>query len=483
MLLLLTSLSWAAPLAYDEALATALEANPGLGQANADLSAAEARVLGSRGIYDPMLNLSAGRNWELSQGFTQIPVGTEVFLVPFDTSDVRWNWSAGVSQTLSTGTSWNVDWTNFAGTTLTKYQIDGFDPVEQSNASGSTRLNTSVTQQLLEGHQRAYNMQAERAAISARDQAEAGLLQQRQELLKNVALAYWELFYAQQALQTADNAVTVAQEEVRIVQAQLDAGNVAPVDLTRVQAALAQSQLTLIQAENSALAASDALAVLLALPVGQPLEPSTPPGGVPMDVSLDLDKSVADALDGNPGLMAQRTAVENARADVAVGRHALLPSLSVTASAGLSGFDPQDGYNSAVDAFTTLDFPTVYVGGNFSAPLGNRSAKADLDAREAALTRAELTLQASEQATAQAVAVSVRSIETSRRTLELAELNLRLAEETLAAEKARQEAGRAIQKDLLEAQRARDAAEVELSRSMVDYRKALVELMALQGRL
>ncbi|MFT5583884.1 MAG: outer membrane protein [Cognaticolwellia sp.] len=483
MLLLLTSLSWAAPLAYDEALATALEANPGLGQANADLEAAEARVLGSRGIYDPTFNLSGGRNWELSQGFTQIPVGTEVFLVPFDTSDVRWNWSAGVSQTLSTGTSWNVDWTNFSGNTLTKYQIDGFDPVQQDNASGSTRLNTSVTQQLLEGHQRAYNMQAERAAISVRDQAEAGLLQQRQELLKNVALAYWELFYAQQALQTADNAVTVAQEEVRIVQAQLDAGNVAPVDLTRVQAALAQSQLTLIQAENSALAASDALAVQLDLPVGQPLEPTTPPGGVPDDVSMNLQQTVADALDGNPGLVAQRAAVENARADVAVGRHALLPSLSLTASAGLSGFDPQDGYGSAVDAFTTFDFPTVYVGGNFSAPLGNRSAKADLDARQAALTRAELGLQAAEQATAQAVAISVRSIETSRRILELAQLNLRLAEETLAAEKARQEAGRAIQKDLLEAQRSRDAAEVELSRSMVDYRKALVELMALQGRL
>lgn len=483
MLLLLTSLSWSVPLAYDEAMAIALEANPGLGQANADLEAAEARVLGSKGIYDPTLNLSAGRNWELSQGFTQIPVGTQVFLVPFDTSDVRWNWSAGVSQTLSTGTSLSADWTNFSGNTLTKYQIDGFDPVEQTNASGSTRLNTSVTQQLLEGHQRAYNMQAERAAISARDQTQAGLLQQRQELLKNVALAYWELFYAQQALQTADNAVSVAQEEVRIVQAQLDVGNVAPVDLTRVQAALAQSQLTLIQAGNSALAASDALAVFLDFPVGGPLEPSTPPGGVPVDVSMNLEQTVADALDGNPGLVAQRVAVENARADVAVGRHALLPSLSVTASAGLSGFDPQDGYKSAVDAFTTLDFPTVYVGGNFSAPLGNRSAKADLDAREAALTRAQLGLQASEQATAQAVAVSVRSIETSRRIRDLAQLNLRLAEETLSAEKARQEAGRAIQKDLLEAQRSRDAAEVELSRSMVDYRKALVELMALQGRL
>lgn len=483
MLLLLASLSWATPLAYDEALASALEANPGLGQANADLQAAEARVLGSRGIYDPTLTLSGGRNWELSQGFTQLPVGTDVFLVPFDTSDVRWNWSAGVSQTLSSGTSWSVDWSNFASTTLTKYEIDGFDPVQQTNAAGSTRLTTSVTQQLLEGHQRAYNMQAERAAISARDQAEAGLQQQRQELLKNVALAYWELYYAQQAQQTADNAVTVALEEVRIVQAQLDAGNVAPVDLTRVQAALAQSQLALIQAENAAQAASDALAVLLDLPVGQTLEPTSPPGTVPDDVRMDLDRAVADALEGNPGLVAQRIAVENAKADVAVGRHALLPSLSLTASAGLSGFDPQDGYNSAVDAFSTFDFPTVYVGGNFSAPLGNRSAKADLEAREAGLVRAELALQASEQATAQAVAVSVRNIETSRRILELAELNLRLAEETLAAEKARQEAGRAIQKDLLEAQRARDAAEVELSRAMVDYRKALVELMALQGKL
>ncbi|MED5373962.1 MAG: TolC family protein [Myxococcota bacterium] len=483
MLLLLVSLSAAGPLGYEEALTTALENNPTLGQSLADLEAAEAAVLGTRGVYDPQLTMSAGRNWELSQGFTSLPVGNEVFLVPYDTSDTSWTWSAGVSQTLATGTSWGLDWSNYSNTTLTSYTVEDMDPVELQTLTGSTRLTASLTQQLLEGHSMAYNLQATRSAQASRDQAAAQLQQQRQETLKAVALAYWELVYASQARLTADKAVVVAMEEERIVAAQLEAGTIAPVDLTRVQAALAQARLNAIQAEATHQAASDALAVLLGLPVGQLIEPQDMPGAVPAGVELNTQDAVQEALEGNPGLQAQRVAVANAEADVATAKHALLPSLSVTARAGLSGFDPQDGYGKAVEALSTLDFPTVYVGGNFSAPVGNRSAKADLDAKQASLTRAELGLEASEQAIAQQVASLVRTLESARTTVELAELNLRLAEQTLDAEKALQEVGKAIQKDVLEAQRARDAAEVERVRAAVDYRKALVELMALQGRL
>ena len=92
-------------------------------------------------------------------------------------------------------------------------------------------------------------------------------------------------------------------------------------------------------------------------------------------------------------------------------------------------------------------------------------------------------LVALERTVAQSVAAQVRILSNARQQVALAELNLRLAQETLAAEKARQTAGRAIQKDVLEAQRALSVAELGVVEARTGYRKALVALQALQGAL
>jgi outer membrane protein TolC len=88
-----------------------------------------------------------------------------------------------------------------------------------------------------------------------------------------------------------------------------------------------------------------------------------------------------------------------------------------------------------------------------------------------------------ERSVASDAAAQARIVGSARRQVELAELNLNLAEETLAAEKARQAVGRAIQKDVLEVQQARARAEVSLVEARTGYRKALVSLEALQGSL
>ena len=65
----------------------------------------------------------------------------------------------------------------------------------------------------------------------------------------------------------------------------------------------------------------------------------------------------------------------------------------------------------------------------------------------------------------------------------LAEANLRFAEETLTSQRALQNAGRAIQKDVLEAIRDVDNARVALVKARADAALALVELNRLRGSL
>jgi outer membrane protein TolC len=467
----------AAPISYEDALGEALRANASVLGAEADRASAEGSLQASRGTWDPTLTATLGQNLSVDQGRFQG--------LPYTSENTSLIWEGGLSQALPTGTSWSLDFNNYRSTSETVFELSGQEVTNEVAAAFSSRLTASLTQQILEGWRMSYNLQGVRAAQQGLSIAEASLRQTRQSVLASTARAYWDLYAAQRNLQTSQRAVEVAEEERRIVAAQVDAGNMAPVEVTRVEAALAQARINLIQAEMALATARDSLALLLARDPGADLEAATPPGGIPSAANIDLEQARAAALDGNPGLYIQRVSLENAELDLVAARHARLPTLALTGSFGLSGYEDQNDptYGDALAELASADLRSRYVGANLSTPLGGRSERGAQSRAAGAVTRARLDLEAQERDVSRQVGELVRVIESARRKVELAELNLRLAEETLAAEKARQSVGRAIQRDVLEAQRARDAAETGLVSARVDYRKALVDLQALQGKL
>jgi len=476
MLPLLTLLTaQAAPIDYDTALSQALERNAGYLGADIGVQRAEGWLQSSRGIFDPWLSLSGFQNKSIEQGRYQG--------IPYTADSTTLGWHSAIAQTLSTGTSWSLDFDNSRSDSETEFEISGTAVTDQAEAAFNSRLTASLSQQLLQGHRMAYNLQNVHAAEQALSMAEATRSGARQDTLANTAMAYWDLYAARRAEQTAVQAVTVAQEEQRIVDAQVEAGNMAPIEKTRMAAVIAQAELSLMEAQMAAGAASDALALLLGHPLADPLEPTTEPGGVPMGLTLEVERVIEAALMGNPGLTVQRVALEGAQLDLANARHARLPTLSITGSYGLSGYELGAGYAGAFSEMTSGDFRNRYLGADFSAPLGGRAERGAVKSTSGAVLQAELDLAVAERAIASQVTSLVRTIEDANKRLELAALNLRLTEETLTAEKARQSVGRAIQKDVLEAQRARDEAEAGVVSARVAFRKAIVQLEALQGSL
>lgn len=481
--LLLSAAASAAPgsLSYEEAIALAEENNPSIRRSEATVSSAEGGLTAARGAWEPRLTLG---------GRYSVEADEQVFggVVPITTFQNNTGWSAGLSQSLPTGTSWSLDL--YDGATRIEDANFGNQAIEGSSYFGSGAT-VSLTQQLLKGYRTSWNMASVLSARSTLDQAEAALLQQRQEVVSSVASAYWDLVYATQALETARDAVEVAGEERRVVQAQVEAGNMAPVEVTRVEAALARAQLAQIQAEASRAAASDALALLLGQDPGAPLTATTVPGDVPPGLDIDASRATTAALEGNPGLVALRRQVEQAELQLANARHGLLPTLAVTGSMGSKGTDLPKGDDpdyvpSNAEALAELvrrDFPSWSLGANFSVPLGMKAERGAVQSRAAALTQAQIELEEAERSIALQVATHVRTLDSARRQIQLAELNLQLARETLAAEQARRDAGRAIEKDVLEAQRLVHEAEVERVRTRTEFRKAMVELEALQGKL
>lgn len=465
----LTWLALAAPTAhaermigYREALEAAEHANPSLVTAVLTRDQAEAGLAGARGIFDPDFSVTSGWN---SDSQVQFIAGT-----PNNSRGSGWNVDGSVSGSLPTGTSYSLSGgLNWNDTTNEGF----FGRTDQQLVI--PRVRGSLTQQILKGHRLAYNTQNITRARTSLDQAEIALERARQQALSETAQAYWSWVYQVRVAEIAAQSVATAEEALRVGGLRVDAGELAPVERTRLQAALIQARSAQVDADNLARQAADQLLLAMGEATGQHVLPSTAVGEVPplhIDAAAAAEVAVAQNLD----LAQARAVLEASRVDWTTARHATLPSLSATVAGG---------YGTVEDRKSDLRGTNsdLSISGTFSVPIGNRAARGearrslyDVHAQELEVSQLERSIRAQ-------VEQQVRVLEGARTQVELSDVNLRLAEETLVAEEALFEAGRAILKDVLEARTELDRSRGEVVRARKDYRLAQVELLRLQGQL
>lgn len=473
LLLILTAPARAEDLAlsYDEAIQRGLERNPTLLASGEDLRAADGALLAAKGTFDPNLSANTG----LSSATSERTM--EFCLV--ESSYKALNGAASLSQYLPTGTSWSLGW----DTTRSSFNYalpDSNVEIASEEPQFSTQLSASLSQPLLEGWRMSYNMAAVRSARQARASADLGVQLQRQQTIADVAAAYWALYAANRQLTVAQQSEAVAREEQRVVHANVEAGKLAPVERSRVDAAVVQAQQSVLSARTSARGAEGALLLLLGEdPAGHVTLITAP--AEPTATSIDEDAAVQVALERSPTLLALRLSEEQAEETLRDARHARLPELSANASYALQGYETS--MSEAMAEMFSGDLNEWALGASLSVPLGNRVDRGNLTSADASAASARLEREATERAVAQQVRAAAQAVGDAAANVELARANLRLAEETLSAERALQEVGRAIQKDVLQAIRDVDTARLSLESAHADWLMALVELERLKGTL
>ncbi len=458
-------------LTYEQALARAAERNPEVRGADLDVDAASGALLASRAPFEPNVNASTSYFSSTNEGTGQ--------LGNFYADTSGWNAQVGVSQTFATGTTLALDLQSSQNKFLYRLVDTALDPFT-GDPQYQSSLSVSLTQSLLEGHRLAWNLQAVRAAQGAVSAAEANRKVARQEALASTATAYWNVRTQAALVAIAEQTLAISEEQHRVTQALVDGGRLAPVEATRAQAAKVQAERALIDARANHAAAQDALLLLLGEDPGQGVVVLSNPEP-PARVALDADAVVARVIEGNAQLAAARVNRETKRTAVVAARHGLLPSLAATASYALRGYETD--LSGSFGELARAELPEWSIGAQLTMPLLNRKDRGSLSQAEAEATGAELDVAALEGTLSQQARAQVRTIEAAARDVELAELNVRLAEETLGAERARLDEGRALQKDVITAIKDLDAARVELERARAAWQDALVALRRLEGAL
>lgn len=467
------------PLTYDEVVRLAAERSPGVRQADAVADQAEADVRAARGFFDPAFTLGGGWDRGLSrQRFGQFPE-------PFNLTSDAWNLDLGLQATAPTGTSASFDASVRASTVVVDASGAGGilgdlfgDGETQRNYQPSFRL--TLSQELLRGIRLAFNLRNVRQAASSLTAAELERERASQQAVAEAAKAYWSWVHLAKVAQITQQSVVVAEENLRVGTAKVAAGQAAPLEATRLEAALVQARTTALEAENTAAQAADVLLLLLGEAPGQALAPASDPGDAPA-LQLDAAAAIEDALASSPEVLVARERLRQARLGLADSRHAMWPTLTASVTGGLQGFD--DASLGGAFALNETMFPSIGVAGTLRVPLGNRAAAGAAQRSAAEVQRQQDALDALEAQTRAAVEQQVRLLGSAARKVELADTNVRLARETLAAEEALYAVGRALLKDVLESRTELERAQAEAIRARTDFRAAEVELRRLQGRL
>jgi outer membrane protein len=417
-----------------------------------------------------------------------------------------------------------VSWNNSRTSSTSTANL--FNPAVQST------LTIGFSQALLNGFGIAVNTRNIRIANNNRKIADWAFAQLAITTITNTITAYWELVYARANVKVDEQAMTVSQKLYSDNKKQLDAGTMAPLDVTRAQSELATDRQNLIVARTVQLQdeqilknaitkdplAPDVVNVEI-ITTDQPTQPA-------IIENPSFEESLKEAFAKRPELQEQLYNLKNGEIDIQATRNALLPSLTLSgqySSVGLAGNAPIKGTSTQVpdlqlpildengnpvlvngvpifepetktpilgtsqQGFTTAQsqlfhnrFPDYSAQLTLSLPLRNRSAQADSARAILTQRQEEATLQQLKNAALLDVRNTYIALTQDRAQVEAASEARQLQQETFDAEQKKYRLGASTvynviltQRDLIAAQGTELRALANLEEAKANYERAL----------
>jgi outer membrane protein TolC len=466
------------PLTVRDAVDLALRHNPTLGSASADVRAAAANVEAAQGIDDFLFESGSRYAYtELSNERESAMSGPDV---------VYRTGSFGLSLIKPLSTGGQIGLGVMGVYTRADYErlADLTSKVGPTGVEGyQTSLQLTFQHSLLRGGGASVARADQRRARAMTEVASLTRQSIAAQLLQDVVVSYWDLFYVTRELEIRRTAAASAREQYRRVQANIEVGK-------QPRSALAEIEVAIALRDEAALL-TDQLRVDRALELGRlcGLSPAALAADdivaseAPRTTSArrDRDSSLAEALRRNPLLAAVRAKGRAATIEVDVTRNALLPRFDVFAAAGPLANDA--GLHRSLEELSKFGGYTITAGFTFQHPIGRHAARGMRDAASEGVRKAQLSEAEIAAELAAAVVRGTQAVDTARRRVEVLAGSLQTSALDLEAERARFEVGRSTNFDVLRRQEAFASVQLAHLRAQVDLMKALASVDALTGRI
>ena len=242
----------------------------------------------------------------------------------------------------------------------------GGDNTYKSGNSASTGFNLSSSMPLFDGLATPNRIQLARLNLEA---ATEDLEKARDDVRVSVAKAYVQVLYNYEILDVAREQLSIDSLQVVRLQGLFENGKASAAERSQQEASLAQSQLTLVQAQNNVRSALLDLAQLLELPVWEGFSVERPVLQLEKTLLSSPDDIFADAVGIRPSIRAEELRLEGSERSIRIAKAQLYPSLSLSGGLGTNyytNFGTQGFWDQMQNNFSQ------YVGLSLSIPIFNR---------------------------------------------------------------------------------------------------------------
>lgn len=250
------------------------------------------------------------------------------------------------------------------------------------NPSWTQQVSLGIEQPLLQGAGVEVNRARLLIARAQHGQAIRSFDEQVQTLLRDVELAYWQLYFTYIDLYSRDVGMKQALATWQKEKNKEEVGTSAIPDVAQAREQYEFFRANRVQAMDRLLKAERQLRQLMGIAPedGRELIPKDDPSET--EYEPNWEAAVLEAMENRPDLGQQRFVIRAAEVELFRQKNGLLPDLSVTASYVISGLDNQ--FDQSLDRLTDNRFTDWSFGFRYARQIGERGAHAGV--RKAQLT-------------------------------------------------------------------------------------------------
>ena len=513
------------PISLNEAIRKALENNNSIEVARDDVRIQETQLRSLLGNYDPIVSVSptfsrssttgssASNDFRLNTGLDKLirPGGGRIssFFTNSQTGRNSQN-NTTFNQTASLGSSSSTTYFSNLGVSYTQ-------PLFRNFAVDNTRRQIKLQRKRLQ-------------------QSDADFRRQTLDIISQVQRAYWDLVFSLRDQQNRLANLNLSKENLRQIEAKIDAGAAAPLARAEVATELANREGDLLLATQQVSITENTLKTLLLRESNAPewtqsLVPTDKP--IITDEPIVIEDAIKDAIANRPELSRLRLQKEINTIDVNYFKNQTKPQIDLVSSFSLGGLALSGGniasgtttpiiigdenLSSSVFLFNRLnqtrqqlglqpftdipsvtltgspgfltggtfqslgnlfrsDAPNYSVGVTFSFPLGNNIAKANLAGARIQQQQTDASMRSQEQTVVADVRNAVQAVETARQRVFTARRARENAEIQLAGEQKLFDVGRSTTFLLFQRENTLTNARNAEIRAETDYTKSLSDL-------
>ena len=265
--------------------------------------------------------------------------------------------------------------------------------------------------------------------------ADASIEKQRLKLLETAAKFYWEWVSAGQKLGVAEALLQIAEDRIRQVEDQVEAGAIAAIEIADNRRAVLERQAAVVSALRAFQNATFELSLFYRDDQGQPrmavreqLPEFPEPDGI---AASKLEQDLMQALERRPEISGTLVELQQNMASLGLAKNQLLPEID---------FSAQYGRDSGVGSITKRGNELI-AGITLKSPFQRRKAKGMVALQEAKLEQLDQKLRFARNRIEVEVRDAVSALDAALQRLELSRAELEVAQQLAQAERDRFDLG------------------------------------------